>query len=83
MQRGTFLHPKNTKCDSNIKYIDAIRKQLYDPLPCIPKSSVCLTLRKRAHTVGKEIKCRGETEILHELVHDTIRENRTVMNLFA
>ena len=25
------------------------------------------------YTVRKEIKCSGETEILHELVHDTTR----------
>ena len=29
------------------------------------------------YTVRKEIKCSGETEILHELVHDTTRKPDT------
>ena len=27
----------------------------------------------RSYTVRKEIECNGETEILHELFHDTMR----------
>ena len=34
-------------------------------------------LKRRQGTVWKEMKCSGETEILHQLVHDTTRKSES------
>ena len=42
--------------------------------------NLVISLHCTVYTVRKEMKCSGESEILHELVHDTIGENWKVMN---
>ena len=46
-----------------------IDQKIYVPIPITQTFQYEETWR--LYTVRKEIKCSGETEIIHELVHDT------------